>query len=168
MIKKFIIESGRTALPVLWSLLAKEIVIPNTITTVAASGFSTVGGFKFNEESNSYSDSDIDFIKLPEQNVVSLGRHCFDSTKAKTINVGGARTIPAYCFSSNSTVKNLIFSANLSTISDYAFYQTNAWFNGNIYFKGTESQWASVRKGTGVDLSAATIHYNYTGDGSEL
>lgn len=134
--------------------IVEEIILPDSLTTVGKNAFQgchnltsvTIGqGLSKISQDMFNACSSLTKIVLPN-NIVTIGTQAFQSCTHLTSAV-----IPV------SVTKIEPYSFNLSGLTD-------------IYYRGAESQWENIfiaQNGNGK-VRNATIHYNYTGDGSEL
>lgn len=100
-----------------------------------------------------------------------VGGRAFSKCLAlQTVVLPGVITIDYLAFGACISLKSIVLGSNLTTIGPAAFVGCEKLTD--VYYTGTEEQWAAItidNTNNGNDpLLNATIHYNYTGNGSEL
>lgn len=81
---------------------------------------------------------------------------------------GSVVAINNYAFRGCNGLTSIVIPDSVSVVGNTLTYGCTSLTD--VYYTGTEEQWATFVKWQEEDspLRSATIHYNYTGDGSEL
>lgn len=152
-----------------------SVTLPNNITRIGDYAFYGCGNLISIEIPNSVTsigDSAFDgcrsltTIRIPNS-VQSVGNYAFSSCKGlkEIIFESGITTIPEKMFGYVEIVDRLVLPVSITSIGSYAFRATYAVAIKNIYYEGSEQQWAQISIGEHNEgLDGATIHYNYTGE----
>jgi hypothetical protein len=122
-------------------------------------------------------------------NLNYIGKNAFMSCKSNETFYApdGVVTYGEYAFSSLYGNRVFVCGEGLQTLDDYAIntigteivvLPTSIMFIGfncfsdshitDVYYRGSQADWSAITIDAGAGLASATIHYNYTGDGSEL
>lgn len=129
-----------------------SIEIPNSVTSIGKEAF--------------YNCDDLTTIRIPNS-VQSIGEYAFgfcDGLK-EIIFESGITTIPEKMFGEADNVDRLVLPVSITSIGSYAFRRRYGVGVKNIYYEGSEQQWAQISIGEyNEGLNDATIHYNYTGN----
>ena len=127
-----------------------NVIIPDSITSIGAAAFGNC--------------TSLTSITIP-RSVTILGEFAFNScNKLTTVTIGdGITSIPSYAFYSSTTIlKSVTIPDSVTSIGGFAFSPAT-FFDGQIYYEGTEEQWSAITiESTNDWLAKATIHYNYT------
>ena len=153
----------------------KEINIPNGITSIGSSAFSSCLSLTSITLPNSVTSiggstfrgcTSLTSITIPNS-VTSIGNYSFyGCTGLESITLPNSITsIGTYLFENCTNLKNVTIGDSVTKIGNSAFSEcTNL---ANIYYKGTEEQWNSIIKDTdwnyhmGKNVTGGTvIHYN--------
>ncbi len=154
-------------------VLASELVIPNSITSLSRYAFAfctsieeiaipdsvtTIGGFAF------YDCTNLKKIVLGN-NVTSIDSYTFSGcTSLTSIDIADSvLTIEMYAFEDCTQLNNIIIGLGLTTIREHVF--DNCTNLTTVYYKGTSSQWSRVstsRYGNTKLTSATRYYYSET------
>ncbi len=99
-------------------------------------------------------------ISLPES-LVTLGNKAFQQcTKLVSVVIpDGIKTIPEYAFYGCSSLTTVVIPESVTAINNYAFNTCTKL--ANVYYKGTEEQWANITITANQTLVALTVTYDY-------
>lgn len=128
-----------------------SIEIPNSVTSIGVSAFDGCKG--------------LTTIRIPNS-VQSVGEYAFSGCDGldEIIFESGITTIPEKMFGTVGIVDRLVLPVSIKSIGKYAFRTSYSVAIRNIYYEGSEQQWAQISIGEyNEGLNGATIHYNYTG-----
>ena len=130
----------------------RSVVLPAEMDTIGNSAFS--GCFS------------LDAITMPKR-LGALGEYVFGHAEGlKSIVIpDGVQTLSLYLFSTDWRLKSVVIPASVKTIESEAFYACCSL--SDVWFTGTEEQWASVKIGAPSDpndslytaLQDATMHF---------
>ena len=130
----------------------RSVVLPAEMDTIGNSAFS--GCFS------------LDAITMPKR-LGALGEYVFGHAEGlKSIVIpDGVQTLSLYLFSTDWRLKSVVIPASVKTIESEAFYACRSL--SDVWFTGTEEQWASVKIGAPSDpndslytaLQNATMHF---------
>ena len=130
----------------------RTLVLPAEMDTIGDNAFS--GCFS------------LDAITMPER-LGMLGKYAFGHAEGlKSIVIpDGVQTLSLYLFSTDWRLKSVVIPASVKTIESEAFYACRSL--SDVWFTGTEEQWASVKIGAPSDpndslytaLQDATMHF---------
>jgi hypothetical protein len=131
----------------------QAVTIPDSVRKIGMSAF--------------FSCEALERIILPNA-VNDIDYSAFDSCSGLIVaGLGGASKIKELAFAFCSSLKKIIISKSTTEIQYKAFYDCRSLTD--VYYRGNATEWAAITIGNGnTKLTSATIHYNYTGDGSEL
>ena len=146
------------------------IVIPPRVQFIGASAFSGCQdlrslSFAGNEldiiEAYAFFDTrlQMETLKIPNS-VTSVGMYAFSGGAFKTLILGAGMTeIPVGCFAGGTWLQTLRIPASIKTIGAYAFDGKLGEQITQVYFEGTESEWAQVSIGEFNDhLRTMKVH----------
>ena len=124
-----------------------KVTIPDSVTVIGSCAFARC--------------RELADIKL-SNNLTCIHNGTFtgcSSLKAITIPAG-VTSIEDGAFN-DSRLDTIFIPDTVTSIGFAVFYKSYLDFYGNVYYSGSESQWASINIGEGNEaLQAATIHYN--------
>ena len=130
----------------------RSVVLPTEMDSIGDSAFS--GCFS------------LDAITMPKR-LGALGELVFGHAEGlKSIVIpDGVQTLSLYLFSTDWRLKSVVIPASVKTIESEAFYACRSL--SDVWFTGTEEQWASVKIGAPSDpndslytaLQDATMHF---------
>lgn len=105
-------------------------------------------------------------IIIPDS-VTNIGMYAFNHcTSLESVTIpNGVKKINWGTFGSCTSLTLAIIPTSVTHIDDNAFADSAL---ADIYYAGTQAEWERVVLGRNAIPSGTTIHYNYTGDGSEL
>lgn len=131
-----------------------NITIPNSTTAIGLYAFSDCGK--------------LESITIPNS-VTVIGalafQNCYKLTNIKLPN--NLTKIADGLFSGCGKLASVVIPKKVTKIDYDAFHGCTSLTD--IYYTGTQAQWESITGLSDAGIPAgATIHYNYTGDGSEL
>lgn len=152
-------------------------IIPKSVTSIGIGAFSSTYISIIVDSQNAYY-CDLDGV-LFNKNKTRLC--CYPGGKGQTYTIpSGVTTIEPFAFSGNNDLSELVISSDVTSISDYAFdgceslkivtipssvetigsYAFKDCTNfTDVYYKGSSSQWGSIKIGIGNDyLNNATLH----------
>ena len=123
------------------------ITIPDSVTSIGDGAFSDCRA--------------LTAITIPDS-VTSIGDSAFSDCRALTaITIPDSVTsIGNRVFYNCSNLTSIIIPNSVTSIGEFAFYDCYSFTD--VYFTGTEQEWAAISVGANNDpLLNATIHYNY-------
>lgn len=148
-----------------------SIKIPNSVTDIAYGTFSSCTSLKSINLPQNVKSIDgsafqyctgIKSVRIPES-VESLGRYAFyNCENLETVTIlGNITEIDYWTFYRCINLKTVVIPNSVTCIYSDAFLDCENL--KDVYFAGTEEQWAEVRGSNNAPLKNATIHYNSTG-----
>lgn len=132
-------------------------IVDRTVTAITAedlAGITKIGDHAF------YKCTYLTTVALGN-NISSIDDYAFGGcTKLKTVTLSeGLTTIDLGAFSNCARLQSISIPSTVTLIQSMAFNSCSAL--ANIYYAGTEEQWAAISKGdSNTALTTATIHYN--------
>lgn len=129
-----------------------SVEIPDGVTSIGKRAF--------------YNCSSLTTIRIPNS-VQSVGEYAFGDCSGlkEIIFESGITTVPEKMFEEVGAVDRLVLPVSITSIGNYAFRNLYNVGVKNIYYEGSEQQWAQISIGEhNSGLDGATIHYNYVGD----
>ena len=147
-----------------------SIVIPNGVTSIGEAAFAVCisltsivipDGVTSIGNSVFWDCSGLTSIVIPD-GVTSIGDNAFEGCESLTSVVipDGVTSIGDYAFSGCSGLTSVVIPDSVTSIDTYAF--TGCESLTDVYYTGTEQEWAAISGGTNNDdLKGATIHFNY-------
>ena len=125
----------------------KAITIPDSVTSIGDRAF--------------YNCSSLTSIVIPDS-VTSIGDYAFQNCSSLTsIEIPDSVTsIGYYAFYYCRSLTSVVIGSGVTSIGSSAFRYCSSLTD--IYFTGTEAEWAAISKWDAHIPSSATIHYNYT------
>ena len=126
-----------------------DVVIPDDVTIIASRAF--------------YSDPDITSVVVPV-GVENIWDSTFESCgKLKSVELRGVSYIARNAFNECTSLKKVMLSGNLSTVSEDAFHGITGRIP--LTYGGTKEQWGKVSVASGNSLlRLAIVTYGETGD----
>ena len=124
-----------------------KVTIPDSVTVIGSCAFARC--------------RELADIKL-SNNLTCIHNGTFTGcTSLKAITIpAGVTSIEDGAFN-DSRLDTIFIPDTVTSIGFAVFYKSYLDFYGNVYYSGSESQWASINIGEGNEaLQAATIHYN--------
>lgn len=154
----------------------KDFTIPNSVTSIGERSFYNCGNLKsvnFSENSKLttignwafYGCNNLMSITIPDS-VTSIGDKTFKScTSLTSITIpDGVTCIGNQTFYGCQSLSSVTIPDSVTSIGDEVFYGCASLTS--IKYRGTESQWQSITKGTAWDSNTSeyTITYDYVGE----
>ncbi len=152
----FIYEiNGEEATIIGYKGTATDIVIPDLMggayTVVAI-------GYKSDDTPVFYNNTNITSVILPDSVTEVVPSAFYGCTNLKDVDLGDGVTVIGNSAFQNSGLETIIIGEKLTAIASLGLVSGNL---KNIYFKGTEKQWAQIDKSGIIDSGSLKISYNY-------
>ena len=114
-----------------WCMGLEEVILPDTLKTIEQGAF--------------YGCEKLESLKLPAS-LKTLGDSAFGECASieKVVIPAGVKEIPSLCFISCTSLKEITIPASVRTIYEDTFSFDTALTD--VYFMGTEEEWAQVKK----------------------